>query len=281
MLTKILVSIGRGRSCERDTSSGFGGVMRAIRSVLVFLIMAVTVIPLASVLVVSSFLMPYRVTYFWIGRPWLKLAIATVRWVGGVKTRIKGYENLLDASASGRRVIICSKHQSTMETFFFPSVMSHPVAYVYKKELNMVPFFGWAIGRLHMVPIDRSAKGDAWKRVATIGARLMDEGKWIIMFPEATRSKRGEQKLYKSGAARLALETDAVIVPIAAATGRCWPAKSWTFIPGRADFSVGPAIVPQEGEDAITLMARVEEWIEGEMRVIDADAYDEVVSEAA
>ena len=132
-----------------------------------------------------------------------------------------------------------------------------------------------------MVPIDRSAKGDAWQRVATIGARLMDEGKWIIMFPEATRSKRGEQKLYKAGAARLALETNAVIVPIAAATGRCWPAKSWTFIPGRADFSIGPAIVPEAGEDAIALMGRVEKWIEDEMRVIDPDGYGQGVSSAA
>lgn len=254
--------------------------MRAIRSILVFLIMAITVIPLASVLVISSFLMPYHVTYFWIGRPWLQLAIATVKWVGGVSTQISGYENLLRASEAGHRVIICSKHQSTMETFFFPSVMTNPVAYVYKKELNLVPFFGWAIGRLHMVPIDRSAKGEAWQRVATIGARLMDEGKWIIMFPEATRSRRGKQKQYKSGAARLALETGAVIVPIAAATGRCWPAKSWTFIPGRADFSIGPVIVPEEGEDAIALMERVERWIEAEMRIIDSDAYDEVIPEA-
>ena len=70
-----------------------------------------------------------------------------------------------------------------------------------------------------------------------------------------------------------ALETNAVIVPIAAATGRCWPAKSWTFVPGRADFSIGPAIVPKSGEDPIALMSRVEKWIEDEMRVIDADAY--------
>ena len=158
--------------------------------------MAVTVIPLATVLVISSFIAPYRVTYFWIGRPWLQLAIAATKYVGGVKTEVNGYDNLL-AAAEGNRVIICSKHQSTFETFFFPSVMTNPVAYVYKKELRWVPFFGWAIGRLHMVPIDRSAKGDAWQRVASIGAKLMDQGKWIIMFPEGTRAARGDQLLYK------------------------------------------------------------------------------------
>ena len=246
--------------------------MLAIRSLLVFLIMAVTVIPIGSILVVSSFIAPYRVTYFWIGRPWLQLAMAATRYVGGVRTKVSGYQNLLDA-ADGNRVIVCSKHQSTLETFLYPSIMTNPVAYVYKKELRWVPFFGWSIGRLQMVPIDRSAKGDAWQRVATIGAKLMDQGKWIIMFPEGTRAARGDQRLYKSGAARLALETGAVVVPIAAATGRCWPRKTWRFIPGEVDISIGPALKAEEGEDAIALMERVETWIETEMRIIDAQAY--------
>jgi len=244
----------------------------AIRSLLVFLIMAVTVIPIGSILVVSSFIAPYRVTYFWIGRPWLQLAMAATRYVGGVRTKVSGYQNLLDA-ADGNRVIVCSKHQSTLETFLYPSIMTNPVAYVYKKELRWVPFFGWSIGRLQMVPIDRSARGDAWQRVATIGAKLMDQGKWIIMFPEGTRAARGDQRLYKSGAARLALETGAVVVPIAAATGRCWPRKTWRFIPGEVDISIGPALKAEEGEDAIAFMKRVETWIETEMRIIDAQAY--------
>lgn len=246
--------------------------MLAIRSLLVFLIMAVTVIPIGSILVVSSFIAPYRVTYFWIGRPWLQLAMAATRYVGGVRTKVSGYQNLLDA-ADGNRVIVCSKHQSTLETFLYPSIMTNPVAYVYKKELRWVPFFGWSIGRLQMVPIDRSAKGDAWQRVATIGAKLMDQGKWIIMFPEGTRAARGDQRLYKSGAARLALETGAVVVPIAAATGRCWPRKTWRFIPGEVDISIGPALRAEEGEDAIAFMKRVETWIETEMRIIDAEVY--------
>ena len=234
--------------------------------------MAVTVIPIGSILVVSSFIAPYRVTYFLIGRPWLQLAMAATRYVGGVRTKVSGYQNLLDA-ADGNRVIVCSKHQSTLETFLYPSIMTNPVAYVYKKELRWVPFFGWSIGRLQMVPIDRSAKGDAWQRVATIGAKLMDQGKWIIMFPEGTRAARGDQRLYKSGAARLALETGAVVVPIAAATGRCWPRKTWRFIPGEVDISIGPALKAEEGEDAIAFMKRVETWIETEMRIIDAEAY--------
>ena len=116
--------------------------MLAIRSALVFLIMAVTVIPLATVLVISSFIAPYRVTYFWIGRPWLQLAIAATKYVGGVTSTVSGYDNLL-AAAPGNRVIICSKHQSTYETFFFPSVMTNPVAMVSCRFLT--GFYEWAI----------------------------------------------------------------------------------------------------------------------------------------
>jgi 1-acyl-sn-glycerol-3-phosphate acyltransferase len=104
----------------------------------------------------------------------------------------------------------------------------------------------------------------------------MDAGKWVIMFPEGTRSKRGEQGLYKTGAARLALATGASIVPIAVASARCWPRKSFTFIPGTVAVSLGSPMAGKAGESAGELMERVEDWIESEMRRIDPDAYPEV-----
>ena len=124
-----------------------------------------------------------------------------------------------------------------------------------------------------MVHIDRSARSEAWNKVATLGAKLMDNGKWIIMFPEGTRTPRGGQGDYKSGAARLALATGASIIPIAVASGRCWPRKTWRFIPGVIDVSIGEPMALHTGESPSELMARVEAWIEAEMRVIDPLAY--------
>ena len=109
--------------------------------------------------------------------------------------------------------------------------------------------------------------------MARLGTKLMDTGKWVIMFPEGTRTPRGSQGGYKSGAARLALATGACIIPIAVASGRCWPRKSFKFIPGVIDVSIGPAIHALPDESSGELIARVEEWIEGEMRRIDPDAY--------
>jgi 1-acyl-sn-glycerol-3-phosphate acyltransferase len=151
--------------------------------------------------------------------------------------------------------------------------MPHPLAYVFKRELLFIPFFGWAMACLNMIHIDRSARGDAWSKVALLGEQLMDAGKWVIMFPEGTRSRRGEQGVYKTGAARLAVATGASIVPIAVASARCWPRKSFTFIPGSVTVSLGPPIVSGVGESPGELMQRVEQWIEAEMRRIDPEAY--------
>ena len=101
-------------------------------------------------------------------------------------------------------VILLSKHQSTWETFTYPTIMSHPLAYVFKRELLYIPFFGWAMGRLDMIHIDRSKRTEAWNKVAEQGRRFMAEGHWVIMFPEGTRTPRGSQGTYKNGAARLA-----------------------------------------------------------------------------
>ena len=66
-------------------------------------------------------------------------------------------------------MILTPKHQSTWETFALPTLMSHPLAYVFKKELLQIPFFGWAMGRLDMIHIDRSKRAEAWAKVAEAG----------------------------------------------------------------------------------------------------------------
>ena len=248
--------------------------MRAARSWLVFLWMAVTVIPLASFIIVSTPFLSPDFRWWYLARPWLRAAIGAVRLIGGVEYRVRGEQFLPDAR-DNQRIILCPKHQSTWETFFFASRMPHPLAYVFKRELLFIPFFGWAMACLNMIHIDRSARGDAWNKVAMLGERLMDQGKWVIMFPEGTRSVRGGQGTYKTGSARLAIATNASIVPIAVTSARCWPRKTFSFIPGTIEVSIGEPIAPVPGQSAGALMARVESWIESEMRRLDPDAYPE------
>ena len=173
--------------------------MNAIRSLLVFTWIVLTVIPVGLALVLSSLFLDDKKLWWWFAVPWLKGVIGAARLVGGVQYRLHGEENL-PAADDMRRVILCPKHQSTWETFFFPSMTSHPLSYVFKKELLRIPVFGWCMGCLNMVHIDRSKRSEAWAKVAEQGLELMDQGKWIIMFPEGTRTERGTKGAYKVGA---------------------------------------------------------------------------------
>jgi 1-acyl-sn-glycerol-3-phosphate acyltransferase len=243
----------------------------ALRSGLFVLFMAVTVIPWALVVIVLSVFVS-STTMYWACVGWLRLAIWGCRVICGVRARVRGMENVPSAADAKGAVLLAPKHQSTWETFAFPTLMPHPLAYVFKRELLHIPFFGWAMARLDMIHIDRSKRAEAWHKVAEQGRRLFAEGVWVIMFPEGTRTPRGSQGTYKTGASRLAVATGVPIVPIAVNSARCWPRKSFLVRPGVVDVSIGPPI-PTAGRDPDEVMREVEAWIEAEMRRIDPEAY--------
>jgi 1-acyl-sn-glycerol-3-phosphate acyltransferase len=243
--------------------------MNFIRSVLHLLWMAVTVVPWALfVVVVSYFVSSTRL--YWICAAWLRLAIQGGTVILGIRNRIQGMENLPQGSKDPAVLLV--KHQSVWETFLMPTIMPHPLAYVFKKELLSIPFFGWAMGRLDMIHIDRSQRARAFAKVVQQGRRLMQEGVWVIMFPEGTRIARGQKGDYKTGGTRLAIAAGVPVIPIAVTSGRCWPAKAFVKRPGVVDISIGQPIA-SAGRDADSLMAEVEAWIEAEMHRLDPEAY--------
>jgi len=250
------------------------GLQRAfwgLRSLLFLVFLGVTVVPWAlGVLVLSVFVRGAPV--YWACAGWLRTAIWGARVICGVRHRIQGMEYLPSAADATSAVMLASKHQSTWETFAYPSLMPHPLAYVFKRELLYIPFFGWAMARMDMIHIDRSKRAEAWKKVAAQGRRLFAQGVWVIMFPEGTRIERGQQGTYKTGASRLAIDAGVPIVPIAATSARCWPRKSFLLRPGMVDISIGKPI-PSVGREPDELMREVEAWIEAEMRRLDPEAY--------
>ena len=230
----------------------------------VFLV--VTIVPWATVAVIYSiFVRGARV--YWLCAGWLTLAVWGARVICGVQARVQGRENLPDSP-----VVLLSKHQSAWETLAFPSLMPHPLCYVFKRELLYIPFFGWAMARMDLIHIDRSKRTEAWAKVAEQGRRFMAQGNWVIMFPEGTRAPRGGQGKYKNGGSRLAVETGRPVLPVAVTSARCWPRKSLVLRPGIVDVSIGKPI-PSTDRDADSLMREVETWIEAEMRRLDPEAY--------
>lgn len=243
----------------------------ALRSLAFVLFMGLTVVPWATAVLLLS-LCAGSTTLYWACVGWVRLAIWGCRAICGVRARVQGMAHVLEAARSGRALLLASKHQSIWEAFALPTLMPRPLAYVFKRELLHIPFFGWAMSRLDMIHIDRSRRTEAWHLVAEQGRRLFGQGVWVIMFPEGTRTPRGSQGVYKLGASRLAVSTGVPIVPVAVASGRCWPRRSFLLRPGVVDVVIG-APIATAGRDAEQVMHEVQTWIEAEMRRIDPEAY--------
>lgn len=243
--------------------------MAWIRSVLHLLWMAVTVIPWTlAVLVVSLF--ASRTTTWWVAVNWFRVVMWGTRVILGVRMEVQGLQNLPSGNA-GAAVLLC-KHQSTLETLWLPTLMSRPLAFVFKRELLKVPFFGWSMARLDMIHINRESRTAAMRHVIDQGKRLLAQGNWVIMFPEGTRMPRGEAGTYQTAGTRLAVESGAPVVPIAVATARCWPKQGFVKHSGVVRVSIGP-MMQSTGRDPKALMREAQAWIETEMRRIDAEAY--------
>lgn len=236
-----------------------------VRSLLFALIIGVATVIWATACFGFVFL-PYRQRYWMITR-WNQFIILAARYVCGIRWQVKGLENLPDAP-----VILLSKHQSAWETIFYCWLMPRPLIFVFKKSLLYIPFFGWGLGMLRMIAIDRSKGRDAMSQVIATGRKRLDDGQWVIMFPEGTRTAVGQQGKYKAGGAILAIGTGVPVVPIAMNSGDCWPRNAFIKKPGLITVSIGPAI-SSEGMNSAELMAKAENWIESEMRMLSPAAY--------
>jgi len=236
-----------------------------LRSLLFTVLMAVaTVIWSIGCVFFAPF--PYAKRYYLTSR-WNVFVIWSARVICGIRYEVRGMENLPDAP-----VVLLSKHQSAWETIFYLILMPRPLVFVFKKELTYVPFFGWGIALLRMIPIDRKKSRDAFAQVVTEGRKRLADGQWVIMFPEGTRIPVGQSGKYKHGGSRLAVETNTLVVPIAVNAGECWGKGSFIKTPGLITVSIGKPISP-EGLEPVQLSQRVEKWIESEMRVISPQRY--------
>lgn len=248
--------------------------MRFIRSLLLLIYLILYTVPYATACFIAFPFMRADKRY-WMAAGWCKSTLHVVRWLNGIRYHIEGFENLPNGPA-----VLLSKHQSAWETLAFPALMPRPLCYVFKRELLYVPFFGWALGLLKMVHIDRKEGKYAFESVIKQGKARMAEGAWVIMFPEGTRTRTGTQGKYKTGGARFAVATGAPVVPIAHNAGRLWPRNSFLKYAGIVTVSIGKPIdtmglTPEE------VNARVEQWIETEMRRIDPTAYRATESRSA
>ena len=236
-----------------------------IRSALFAAFLVITVIPYALACLLWAPL-PMRWRYrLTVG--WPILAVWGARVICGIRWKVEGIENLPDAPA-----VVLSKHQSAWETCFLPYCLPRQVCFVYKKELHLVPFFGWGLGLLGMIPIDREKGRDAFDQVVAIGTQRLNSGIWPLLFPEGTRVAPGKVGRYKMGGALLATQAGVPVIPVAHNAGECWRRNAFIKDPGLVTVRFGP-VIPSAGLTPDELNARVQEWIEGEMHKLNPERY--------
>lgn len=159
--------------------------------------------------------------------------------------------------------IILAKHQSAWETIALQSIFP-PQVWVLKRELLMIPFFGWGLWAVGAIPIDRSSGREALKKLVNHGKDRLERGLWVVIFPEGTRTAPGMRGKYHIGGAWLASHTKTSVVPVAHNAGRFWRKNSILKYPGVIKVVIGQPI-DTTGLKPDAVNKQVEEWIEAEM----------------
>jgi 1-acyl-sn-glycerol-3-phosphate acyltransferase len=179
--------------------------------------------------------LPFRPRYAFI-TAWNDFNIWWLKVSCRIDCRIEGLERLPPGPC-----IVMSNHQSTWETLalkrFFP-----PMAWVLKRELLWVPFFGWGLALTEPIALNRGSGRRAVEELVRGARKRLSQGRWVIVFPEGTRVPPGETRRYKLGGAVVASQTGAPIVPVGHNSGTVWPRRSFLKRPGTVIVRVGQAI---------------------------------------
>jgi 1-acyl-sn-glycerol-3-phosphate acyltransferase len=141
----------------------------------------------------------------------------------------------------------------------FPLILGNP-AIILKKELHLIPFYGWYAKKYGTIGIDRSGGAAALRAMLRDARAAIENGRSIVVFPEGTRTEPGEIKTYQSGVAALYKDLGVPVVPVALNSGLFWARRSILRKPGTITLRFLDAIPP--GIKRGDFMARLESDIE-------------------
>src|ERR1022692_5022836 len=182
-----------------------------------------------------GFWLPYR-AQFAIARTWSRMTIRVLSLLCNLGYTVEGRENI----PAGNHIIMCN-HTSAWETMahflLFPAQV-----WVLKRELLWIPFVGWGLKLLKPIAIDRGAGHRAVNQVIEQGRQRLADGLWVIIFPEGTRVRHGQQRKYGVSGALLATASGKMVVPLAHDAGTFWTRRSVLKKPGTIHVVIGKPI---------------------------------------
>jgi 1-acyl-sn-glycerol-3-phosphate acyltransferase len=175
---------------------------------------------------------------------WARSSLWLHKVVAGTGHKISGLENLPKGS-----FILAPKHQSFWDVIAFLPYMTDPI-FILKRELTWIPFFGWYIKKMRMIPIDRGSRSKALKgAVIAARERMSESDRQLIIYPEGTRRPPGDVPAYKWGIVEIYSALDLPVVPVAHVAGLYWPRRKFRRYPGTIHARVLPAIEPGLAKD--------------------------------
>ena len=179
------------------------------------------------------------------------------------KIIIKGKENII----KNKKFFIASSHQSMFETFFLQVIFNSPV-FILKKELLMIPIFGWYLKKIGSISIKRNKVAkENLSFFDDISKQINSSDRPLIIFPQGTRLSPEDRSTFKKGSSRIYEELKILCQPIAINSGKTWPKKGSKKINTVLTISILKPIEP--GLEKEVFLKELENVIYSELDIIN------------
>ena len=240
--------------------------IRALRTALFYVLFLGQTVVLAIIVGTIAVIWRRRTAVSWaLAMYWRNSNVWLLRWVVGIKTLVTGVENIPPGPA-----IIASKHQSDWDIFAILPYTDDKPAFIAKRQLMDIPFFGWAAMSIDTISIDRSLGAGAIPAMLGSARDALARGCRIVIFPEGTRRAPGAAPDYRQGIVRMYEAQNVPVMPVALNSGLYWGRNSLVMRPGTARAHFLPPIPPGLPPDEF--MQRLQHAIETETQRLIAEA---------
>ena len=209
-----------------------------------------------------SFPLPPILRYRFISQ-WARFAIWWLGVTCKLYFRIEGREHLPKGPA-----VILAKHQSAWETLAFQMIFP-PQVWVLKRELLLIPFFGWGLALTQPIAINRRARRRAVEQIIEQGTQRLQTGRWVVVFPEGTRMAPGRMGRFGIGGAALATKSGYPVVPVAHNAGSFWRRREFRKRPGVIRVVIGPTL-DTRGRSADEINEFAQTWMHDAMQALES-----------
>jgi 1-acyl-sn-glycerol-3-phosphate acyltransferase len=219
-----------------------------------------SLIPITTIIISLYFFISTK-RLQWLGAMWIKVVLNALKFLCGVSWKVEGIENIPNTPC-----IVVSNHQGQWESFFLQTLFI-PSTSIIKKELLLIPLFGWALRCMKPITLNRLNRVSSLKKVIKKGVIKLKNGFSIILFPEGTRisPEKGIQPFARS-CGLLSVKSGFPVLPICHNSGKYWKNKRFIKSPGMVILRIGEPIL---GRDPKVITNDAYNWVKNNYEEIN------------